>query len=56
MNYYCQSEQCTFEGDGPYKLSLPPQVCVDEHNCATIFCPYCHNEMIRKPEESNVRR
>lgn len=49
MEYQCEYEKCPYqEGRKPYVLSLPPEACVDEHNCATVFCPYCKNELIQK--------
>lgn len=50
MRYLCEDIKCTYDGDGPYELSLPPEACIDEHNCATVFCPYCQSELIRKQE------
>jgi hypothetical protein len=46
MEYYCESKKCPFDGPQPFVLSLPEEVCVDEHNCATMFCPHCEKELV----------
>jgi len=48
MDYYCMAEACSYDGKGPYVLSLPPEACIDENNCAIVFCPYCQNQMVIK--------
>ncbi len=48
MDYYCATESCSYDGKGPYVLSLPPEACIDEHNCAIVFCPYCQSQMVIK--------
>ena len=48
MDYFCTSNTCTYDGDGPYVLSLPPEACIDENNCAIVFCPYCQSQMVIK--------
>lgn len=45
MDYYCTAPSCPYDGEGPYVLSLPPEACIDEHNRAIVFCPYCHGRM-----------
>jgi len=50
MDYYCMSEACSYDGMGPYVLSLPPEACIDENNCAIVFCPYCQNQMVIKKQ------
>jgi hypothetical protein len=49
MEYYCNTATCTYEGDGPYILSLPAEACIDENNCAIVFCPYCQSQMVIDP-------
>jgi hypothetical protein len=52
MKYSCESESCPYEGPEPYSLELPPEACIDEHNCAVVFCPYCREQMsIHRPGE-----
>lgn len=46
MNYVCTASSCSYDGEGPYVLSLPAEACIDEHNCAIVFCPYCQNQMV----------
>jgi hypothetical protein len=46
MDYYCTAPSCSYDGDGPYKLSLPAEACIDEHNCAIVFCPHCQSHMV----------
>jgi hypothetical protein len=50
MNYYCTSESCPYEGDENYLLSLPPEACIDENNCAIVFCPHCQSQMVTRPQ------
>jgi hypothetical protein len=56
MNFTCYEKRCPYEGEGSYILSIPPEVCVDEHNQATFFCPHCNSELIKKEviEDDNV--
>ena len=50
MDYYCATKTCSYDGQGPYVLSLPPEACIDENNCAIVFCPYCQGQMeIKRP-------
>jgi hypothetical protein len=53
MDYYCTATSCTYKGEGPYVLSLPPEACIDENNCAIVFCPYCQSQMVIKQPISN---
>ncbi|MFZ7126890.1 MAG: hypothetical protein ACOWWM_12125 [Desulfobacterales bacterium] len=45
MEYYCNNQSCTGGGNVPFRLTLPPEACIDEHNCATVFCPHCQGKM-----------
>lgn len=48
MEFYCVEKMCSFEGKKPFVLNIPTEMCVDEHNCATVFCPYCQSKLIKK--------
>lgn len=55
MEYFCEKKSCDYVGEGPYKLTLPQEACIDEHNCAVVFCPYCQSEMIiKRPFEEPI--
>ena len=47
MEFSCLKKECPFDGNGSYTLSIPSEACVDEHNCASVFCPHCKSEMTR---------
>ena len=47
MEFSCIKEGCPYEGPGSYVVRIAPEACVDEHNCAAVFCPHCQNEMIK---------
>ena len=47
MEYHCKSKECPYDGPRPYVLSLPEELNVDEHNCATMFCPHCEQELVK---------
>lgn len=40
MEYYCIENSCKYDGNKPYRLSIPMEVWED-HNMATPFCPHC---------------
>lgn len=46
MDYTCNAKSCPYDGEGSYVLSLPPEACIDENNCAMVFCPYCQTQMV----------
>ena len=48
MEFYCAEEGCPVKGGKPYTVTLPQEVSVDEHNCATMFCAYCQSKLIKK--------
>jgi len=57
MEFSCPEKKCNFDGNGPYVLNIPQEACVDEHNIATPFCPYCGQTMTKietEPEESEI--
>lgn len=50
MKYVCTEENCNYEGPGEYTINLNGEACMDAHNVASVFCPYCQNIM-RQEEE-----
>lgn len=48
MEYHCNHKNCSYEGPGPYVLVVPAEICADEHNCATLFCPHCEHELVKR--------
>lgn len=48
MEFYCAEKKCPSSGTRPYAITVPQEACVDEHNCATMFCPHCNSRLIRK--------
>ena len=55
MEYSCFKEECPYDGKGSYMLKIPSEACVDEHNCATFFCPHCKSELIRMEPDEDER-
>ena len=53
MEFTCYRKECPYEGKGSYMLTIPQEVCVDEHNCATFFCPHCNGELIKMEMNGN---
>ena len=47
MEFGCVRAECPYDGPRPYVLKVPPEACVDEHNCATFFCPHCAGELVK---------
>jgi hypothetical protein len=56
MEYYCTAPACSYDGEGPYVLSLPPEACIDENNCAIVFCPYCQSRMVINGLKTSTER
>lgn len=52
MEFYCAEKKCPSKGMGAYAVKLPQEVSVDEHNLATLFCPHCQSQLIRKEQDS----
>ena len=50
MEFYCPEKGCCEKGNKLYTIKLPQEICVDEHNCATIFCPHCRGELVKKEQ------
>lgn len=55
MLFACHEKRCPYEGQGAYMLTIPPEACVDEHNCAAFFCPYCNSELIKIEQKGNLK-
>ncbi len=55
MEFSCFKKGCPYGGKGSYKLKIPPEACVDEHNCATFFCPHCNSELIKIEHKGNSK-
>jgi hypothetical protein len=53
MEFYCSEKKCPYKEDAGYVLKIPQEACPDEHNYATIFCPHCHSQLIKResPQE-----
>lgn len=51
MEFYCPEEDCSYEGGGDFVVVLPDESCVDVHNIATVFCPYCQSVLVPKDEK-----
>ena len=52
MEFSCLKKECPYDGKGSYMLKISSEACVDEHNCATLFCPHCKSELTRmEPDE-----
>lgn len=48
MEFSCYKEGCPYEGPGSYVVKIAPEAYIDEHNYATIFCPHCQSELVKK--------
>ena len=47
MKFLCPEQECEYDGTGVYELTIPQEVCVDEQNIATPFCPHCGKTLVR---------
>lgn len=43
--FYCHSNACSTNEDGPFYIDLNGEAIMDKNNLATIFCPKCGREM-----------
>ena len=50
MEFYCAGKGCPAKGSQPYAVKLPEEMCVDEHNCAAMFCPHCLSTLVKKEQ------
>jgi hypothetical protein len=48
MEYHCTYKSCSYEGPGSYIIVIPEEICADEHNCATLFCPHCRKKLVKR--------
>lgn len=51
MEYHCTENNCKYDGNKPYRLSIPTEVC-EQNNMATPFCPHCGTRLEEKAEAS----
>lgn len=49
MEYQCPENNCKYDGNKPYRLCIPAEVC-ERHNMATPFCPHCGARLEKKIE------
>ena len=54
MEYFCEKPTCPYDGEKPYVLSIPTEVCVDKHNIATLFCPHCGGKLTEKEAQETT--
>ena len=47
MEYHCTENNCKYDGNKPYRLCIPTEVC-EQHNMATPFCPHCGAKLEEK--------
>ena len=50
MEFYCTEKGCSEKRNKPYTVKVPQEMCVDEHNCATMFCPHCPGTLVKKEQ------
>lgn len=43
--FYCHSDACCGNIEGPFFIDLPAEAIMDNNNLAMIFCPKCGKEM-----------
>ena len=53
MEFSCYKEGCPYEGPGSYVVKIAPEAYIDEHNYATIFCPHCQSELVKKERKED---
>ncbi|MBW2632625.1 MAG: hypothetical protein JRE14_00575 [Deltaproteobacteria bacterium] len=51
MEFSCPEKECQYDGTGSYMLNIPQEVCVDEQNVATPFCPHCGHTLIKSESD-----
>ena len=45
FSYTCRNQNCCFPGKNNFKMTIDQETVMDERNIATVFCPFCKNEM-----------
>lgn len=43
--YACRNHNCSYPGKNRFEMTFDAETIMDDRNMATIFCPFCKNEM-----------
>jgi len=46
LSYSCVNHNCSFPGANPFEMTFKSESIMDENNVASLFCPFCGNELI----------
>jgi hypothetical protein len=47
LEYTCTNRACPEKDKNQYRLALPAELAMDDHNIADIFCPKCKRMLVR---------
>ena len=46
MSYICRNTVCSYPGKHRFEMTFDGQAVMDDKNMATVFCPFCKQEMV----------
>lgn len=46
LSYICVNHNCSFPGANSFEMTFKSESIMDENNVASLFCPFCENELI----------
>ncbi len=51
--YVCTNKNCSFPGSNPFEMTFKSETIMDANNVASLFCPFCKEEMSPSPSSSD---
>lgn len=45
-SYICVNHNCSFPGANAFEMTFKSESIMDENNVASLFCPFCGNELM----------
>ncbi|MCP4023534.1 MAG: hypothetical protein GY729_16935 [Desulfobacteraceae bacterium] len=45
IKYHCTNQNCSYPGVTQFEMTFKSETIADDHNVATLFCPFCKKEM-----------
>jgi hypothetical protein len=52
ITYYCPNNGCKGDDGKPYTQAFVSESYMDDKNIATMFCPRCHQRMVKSDNQA----
>ena len=52
--YICDNNNCSFPGATSFEITFKSETIMDDNNVASLFCPFCKQEMTQAVFEEKI--